>query len=84
MARCCYHTQPFKSEYYQCEVEDPDKLAEYNGGHLCKHHKRDMALGKLPGGAIFTPKEYDKDGNVTVWRLEQVGNTPPRIDLGGE
>lgn len=84
VSRCCYFKQPFLNPYYQCPVEDPEKLVPYNSGQLCREHKRAHALGKLPGGAIFTPKELNGDGSVKLWRLEQVGNTPPRVDLGGE
>lgn len=84
MSRCAYHTQPFLNLYYQCPVDDPEKLAPYNGGVLCKEHKRALAIGKLVGGAVFTPKELNADGSVKLWRLEQVGNIPPRVDMGGE
>jgi len=84
MARCAYHTHPFLNPYYQCPVEDEAKLVPYESGHLCREHRRAHATGKLPGGVIFTPKELNTDGSVKLWRLEQVGNTPTRVDLGGE
>lgn len=82
MARCDYHSQPFLNSKYQCPEEDPEKLVPYNGGHLCKVHRREHGLGRLIG-AIFTPKELNEDGSVKLWRLESLVSSNPRIDLGG-